>query len=36
LVAKKEGKGNSLQSKKKSLEFGGYQGCSGYDDCGIV
>jgi hypothetical protein len=30
LVAKKEGKGNSLQSKKKSVEFGSYQGCRGF------
>jgi hypothetical protein len=33
-VAKKERKGT--KEKKKSLEFGSYQGCSGYDDCGIV
>jgi hypothetical protein len=22
--------------KEGNLEFGSYQGCSGYDDCGIV
>jgi hypothetical protein len=29
-VAKKEGKWNSLESKKESLEFSSYQCCSGF------
>jgi hypothetical protein len=26
----------SESKRENSLEFGSYQGCSGYDDCGIV
>jgi hypothetical protein len=26
----------SKERKKGNLEFAGYQGCSGYDGCGIV